>query len=60
MTLEAWFTLAVLVAMVVALARNAAADVVMVGALALFMTASLASELFPSPAKLVAGLSTKR
>jgi len=56
MTWEAWFTLAVLVVMVVALARNAAADVVMVGALALFMTASLASERFPSPAKLVAGL----
>lgn len=56
MTWEAWFTLAVVATMVLALARNIAADLVMVGALAVFMTASLASERFPSPAKLVAGL----
>ena len=56
MTWESWFTLAVIVAMVAALAKNYAADVIMVGAAVVFMTASLFSEAFPSSSKLVAGL----
>ena len=56
MTWEAWFTLAVLAVMVYALARNLASDMVMLAAVAVFMTAGLFSEKFPSPNKLVAGL----
>lgn len=56
MTWEAWFTLAVLALMVYALARNLASDVVMVAAVAVFMTAGLFSDKFPTPNKLVAGL----
>ncbi|MFN0243591.1 MAG: SLC13 family permease [Planctomycetota bacterium] len=56
MTWESWFTLAVLALMVAALARNLASDFVMVGVLAVFMTAGLFSEKFPSPSKLVSGL----
>lgn len=56
MTWESWFTLAVLAAMVAALARNLATDMVMLGVVALFMTAGLFSDAFPSAGKLVAGL----
>jgi len=56
MTWESWFTLAVLVVMVAALARNLATDMVMLAVVGVFMTAGLFSEAFPSPSKLVAGL----
>jgi di/tricarboxylate transporter len=56
MGIESWFTLAVLAVMVIALARNVATDVAMVAVLAVFMTAGLVSDKFPSPSKLVAGL----
>lgn len=56
MTWESWFTLAVLALMVVALARNLASDLAMIGVVAAFMTAGLFSDKFPTPAKLVAGL----
>ncbi len=56
MTWEAWFTLAVLALMVYALARNLASDVVMVAVLAVFMSAGLFSDKFPTPTRLVAGL----
>ena len=56
MTWESWFTLAVIVAMIAALAKNYAADVIMVGASVVFMTAGLFSEAFPSSSKLVTGL----
>ncbi len=56
MTWESWFTLAVLALMVLALARNLATDMVMLGVVALFMTAGVFSDKFPSAGKLVAGL----
>ena len=56
MTWESWFTLAVLALMVVALARNLATDMLMVGVVAVFMTAGAFSDKFPSATKLVAGL----
>ena len=56
MTWESWFTLAVLAGMVIALARNFATDLAMVAVVGVFMTAGLASDKFPSPNKLVAGL----
>lgn len=56
MTWESWLALGVVVLMVVALARNFPADVILVGAVSVFMTAGLFSERFPSPARLVAGL----
>lgn len=56
MTWESWFTLAVLALMVVALARNLAADMVMLAVVGVFMTAGLVSDKFPSAGKLVAGL----
>jgi len=58
MTWESWFTLAVLLVMVVALFRNYATDMVMVATLAVFMTAGLCRQKtsFPSVSTLVAGL----
>ena len=56
MTWESWFTLAVLAAMVLALARNYATDLAMVAVVGVFMTAGVVSDKFPSPNKLVAGL----
>ncbi|MCC7012674.1 MAG: SLC13 family permease [Planctomycetes bacterium] len=56
MTWESWFTLAVLALMVLALARNIASDLAMIGVVAVFMTAGQFSSKFPSPSKLVAGL----
>jgi di/tricarboxylate transporter len=56
MTWESWLALGVVVLMVVALARNLPADVILVGAVTVFMTAGLFSERFPTPARLVAGM----
>lgn len=56
MTWEAWFTLAVVVGMVIAMARNAASDLIMLGAVVLFLVAGLFSEAFPDAGKLLSGL----
>lgn len=56
MTWEAWFTLAVVVAMVVAMAKNLASDLIMLGAVALFLAAGLFSKAFPDAGKLLSGL----
>jgi len=56
MTWEAWFTLAVVLAMVVAMARNLASDLIMLGAVVLFLVAGLFSDAFPDASKLLAGL----
>ncbi len=56
MTWEAWFTLAVVVAMVVAMAKNLASDLIMLGAVAMFLAAGLFSKAFPDAGKLLSGL----
>lgn len=56
MTWEAWFTLAVVIAMVVAMAKNLASDLIMLGAVALFLAAGLFSKAFPDASKLLSGL----
>lgn len=56
MTWEAWITLGVIVLMTAALVRNIARpDVIMLGAVAVFMTLGLFSPVFPSADELVAG-----
>jgi di/tricarboxylate transporter len=53
---EAWVTLAVVVAIITALARNIAGpDVILVGGLVILMTMSLFSDRFPSPTQAVSG-----
>ena len=56
MTWEAWLTLAVVVAMVVAMARNLASDLIMLGAVVIFLVAGLFSDAFPDAANLLQGL----
>jgi di/tricarboxylate transporter len=56
MTWEAWFTLLVVVAMVVAMARNLASDLIMLAAVGLFLIAGIFSKAFPDSAKLLGGL----
>jgi di/tricarboxylate transporter len=56
MTWEAWFTLAVVVVMVVAMAKNLASDLIMLGAVALFLAAGIFSDAFPEAGKLLSGL----
>jgi di/tricarboxylate transporter len=56
MSWEAWFTLAVVLAMVVAMARNLATDMIMLGAVVLFLAAGLFSDAFPDAGKLLSGL----
>jgi di/tricarboxylate transporter len=56
MTWEAWFTLAVVAAMVVAMAKNLASDLIMLGAVAVFLAAGLFSKAFPDAGKLLSGL----
>ncbi|HEX6884636.1 MAG TPA: SLC13 family permease [Planctomycetota bacterium] len=56
MTWEAWFTLAVVLVMVVAMARNLASDLIMLGAVVLFLVAGLFSDAFPDASKLLSGL----
>ncbi len=56
MTWEAWFTLAVVVAMVVAMAKNLASDLIMLGAVAMFLAAGIFSDAFPEAGKLLSGL----
>lgn len=56
MSWEAWLTLAVVVAMVVAMARNLASDLIMLGAVVIFLTAGLFSKSFPDAGKLLQGL----
>ncbi len=56
MNWEAWFTLVIVVGILVALARNVAStDVLLMGAATLLMTLSLASNRFPSPRQIAAG-----
>ena len=56
MTWEAWFTLVVVAVMVVAMAKNFASDLIMLGAVALFLVAGIFSKAFPDAGKLLAGL----
>jgi di/tricarboxylate transporter len=56
MTWEAWFALVVVVLMVIAMARNLASDMIMLGAVVVFLVAGLFSKAFPEPAKLLNGL----
>lgn len=56
MTWEAWLTLAVVVVMVAAMAKNLASDLIMLGAVAVFLTAGIFSDAFPEAGKLLAGL----
>lgn len=56
MTWEAWFALAVIVLMVAAMARNLASDLIMLGAVALFLAAGLFSKAFPDAGRLLSGL----
>jgi len=56
MTWESWFTLGVVALMVVAMAKNLASDLIMLGAVALFLFAGLFSDAFPEPARLLSGL----
>ena len=56
MTWEAWFALAVIVVMVAAMAKNLASDLIMLGAVALFLAAGLFSKAFPDAGRLLAGL----
>jgi di/tricarboxylate transporter len=56
MTWEAWLTLAVVAGMVVAMARNLASDLIMLGAVGVFLVAGLFSEAFPRTEKLLGGL----
>lgn len=56
MTWEAWFALIVIVAMVVAMAKNLASDLIMLGAVVLFLIAGLFSDAFPDAGKLLSGL----
>ena len=56
MTWEAWLALVVIVLMVVAMARNLASDMIMLGAVVVFLVAGLFSKAFPEPAKLLNGL----
>jgi di/tricarboxylate transporter len=56
MAWEAWLTLAIVVGMLVALAKNAAStDVLLMGTVTVLMTCSLASDRFPSPRTIAAG-----
>ena len=56
MTWEAWLALVVVVLMVVAMARNLASDLIMLGAVAVFCVAGLFSDAFPDAGKLLSGL----
>lgn len=56
MSWEAWFALVVIVLMVVAMAKNLASDLIMLGAVALFCVAGLFSDAFPDAGKLLSGL----
>jgi di/tricarboxylate transporter len=56
MTWEGWLTLVVVVAMVAAMAKNLASDLIMLGAVAVFLTAGLFSKAFPDAGKLLSGL----
>lgn len=56
MSWEAWFTLAIVFAMVVAMARNMATDMIMLGAVVMFLAAGLFSDAFPDAGKLLSGL----
>ena len=56
MTWEAWLALTVVVLMVAAMARNLASDMIMLGAVAVFLVAGIFSKAFPEPAKLLNGL----
>lgn len=56
MTWEAWLALVVVVLMVIAMARNLASDMIMLGAVVVFLVAGLFSKAFPEPTKLLNGL----
>jgi di/tricarboxylate transporter len=56
MTWEAWLTLVVVVVMVVAMAKNLASDLIMLGAVGVFLVAGLFSKAFPDANKLLSGL----
>jgi len=56
MTWEAWLALGVVVLMVAAMARNLASDMIMLGAVVVFLVAGIFSDAFPEPTKLLSGL----